>query len=210
MSAEAPHPTPHTSGRGIHRLRLDCRTPGAVVTSGERSTLRTPDPEDAAFLQRARADPEIRYSIGNPVESRDELNVATDRDGGDVFLVCVDDGGRRTPEAGPFERAGFVGLDDVSNRRLELGYWVAAEHQSEGHGTEAVALAVAYSFRTSDHPAVGARAYECDDASRRLLETLGFEEEGRPRRDRLIDGEYVDTVVYGPLREDWRDRDGSK
>lgn len=182
--------------------------PGAIVTAGDRVTLRTPEPEDAAFRQRGDTNPEIRYPLGTPVQSREHQEPAVDRDGADQFLVCVnDEGGRGTPEAGSFERAGFVGLEDMEWRRPELGYWIAAEHQGEGYGTEAVALAVDYCFRTYDHPAVGAGVYEFNDASRQLLESLGFEREGRTRRDRFIDGEYVDRLQYSLLREDWRDRE---
>ncbi|MBP1986709.1 RimJ/RimL family protein N-acetyltransferase [Halolamina salifodinae] len=35
------------------------------------------------------------------------------------------------------------------------------------------------------------------------MDSPGFEQEGRIRRDRFIDGEYVDTVKYGLLREAW-------
>nr|WP_256548157.1 hypothetical protein [Natronosalvus rutilus] len=41
--------------------------PGARITSGERVTLRTVEREDVPFLQRAFANPEIRYPIGNPL-----------------------------------------------------------------------------------------------------------------------------------------------
>ncbi len=178
--------------------------PGARVTGSERVTLRTPESEDAAFRQRGNANPEVRYPLGNFVRSREAEDPAFDRTGGDHFLVCVDDdGGPGTPANGTYERAGFVGIDDMSYRRPELGYWVAEEHQGQGYGTEAVALAVEYTFRTYDHPAVGAGVYEFNDASRRLLESLGFEREGRTRRDRFIDGEYVDTLQYSLLREDW-------
>jgi len=53
---------------------------------------------------------------------------------------------------------------------------------------------------------VGAVAYEDNDASRGLLESLGFSEEGRIRKDRFIDGEYADTIHYGLLREEWQER----
>jgi RimJ/RimL family protein N-acetyltransferase len=41
---------------------------------------------------------------------------------------------------------------------------------------------------------------------RGLLESLGFEEEGRIRRGPFIDGEYVDTVNYGLPLEAWREK----
>jgi len=67
-----------------------------------------------------------------------------------------------------------------------------------------VALLVDYTFVIYDHPAAGAVAYDFNDASRGLLESLGFEEEGRIRRERFIDSEYVDTIHYGLLGENWR------
>ncbi|GEM_PF-919864 len=81
---------------------------------------------------------------------------------------------------------------------------LAPEFHGEGYGTEAVALLVDYTFVTYDHPAAGAIAYEFNGASRGLLESLGFEEEGRIRRERFIDSEYVDTIHYGLLGENWR------
>ncbi len=178
--------------------------PGARVTSGDRVTLRTTEPEDAGFLQRGRTNPSVRYPLGSRVQSREEQDVTTDRDGGDAFVVTVaDDGGPGTPAEGTYERAGFVAVTDVEWRRPDLVYWIAGEHHGEGYGTEAVALAVEYTFRTYDHPAVGAGVYEFNDASRRLLESLGFDREGRTRRARFVDGEYVDTLQYSLLREDW-------
>ena len=73
------------------------------------------------------------------------------------------------------------------------------------HATEAISLVVDYMFRTHEHPAVGAGAYEFNDTSRGLLESLGFKEEGQTRRDRFIDGEYMDIVRYVLLREEWRE-----
>jgi RimJ/RimL family protein N-acetyltransferase len=80
------------------------------------------------------------------------------------------------------------------------------ECHGEGYGSEAVSLAVDYCFRTYAHPAVGAGAFAFNDASRALLESLGFTEEGRARRDTFVDGEYRDLIRYGLLREEWRER----
>ena len=179
--------------------------PGAVVSEGERVTLRTVEEEDRAFCQRASANPEIRVGIGNPVRSRAELGDVAEKEDGDQLLVCLDsdDAAPGSPDEDRTTRIGWVGVDDVSYRRPDLAYWLATEFHGEGYGTEAVALLVDYTFATYDHPAVGAIAYDFNDASRGLLESLGFEEEGRIRRDRFIDGAYVDTVHYGLLREEW-------
>jgi len=180
--------------------------PGALVSDGERVTLRTAESEDVPFVQRAGANPELRYPLGTPLQNRDDYEDWADGDA-DRLLVCLEDGPRpgRPEDGDDVDRIGVVSVEDADWRRPELGYWLVPEVHGEGYGGEAVALAIDYVFRTYDHPAVGAVAYDFNDASRGLLESLGFEEEGRVRRDRFIDGEYVDTVVYGLLREEWRD-----
>jgi len=189
--------------------------PGTRIAAGERVTLRTVEREDVPFLQRAFTEPRIRYPLGNAVRNREEIADDFEDHDGTRFLVCLDgdDPGPdpdavaadRDPDAGETRPIGSVGVEDADWKRPELGYWLVPEVHGEGYGAEAVALVVDYVFRTHDHPAVGAGAYEFNDASRGLLESLGFEEEGRTRRDRFIDGEYVDTVRYVLLREEWRE-----
>ena len=179
--------------------------PGARITSGERVTLRTVEKEDVPFLQRASANPEIRYPLGTPLRNQEQIDISTEGESGARFLVCLDgdDAGPGQPDEDDVRRMGVVSVEDVDWRRPELGYWLVPEVHGEGYGKEAVSLVIDYVFRVYDHPAVGAGAYDFNDASRGLLESLGFAEEGRIRRDRFIDGEYVDMVQYGLLREEW-------
>jgi RimJ/RimL family protein N-acetyltransferase len=44
-------------------------------------------------------------------------------------------------------------------------------------------------------------------ASARVLEKVGMRLEGRLRDDVRIRGEYRDTLVYGLLEDEWRERD---
>jgi len=180
--------------------------PGARIAGGDRVTLRTVEEEDVPFLQRAGANPELRYPLGNPLRTRDDFDLADD-DGTDRFLVCLDgeDAGPGGPDADDVRRIGAVTAESVDYRRPELGYWLIPAVHGRGYGTEAVGLVVDYLFRSYDTPAVGAGAFDHNDASRRLLESLGFVEEGRRRKFMFVDGENRDMVQYGLLREDWED-----
>lgn len=182
--------------------------PGAIVTSGERVTLRTVEAEDASFVQRALTNPELRYPVGNPVVTRGELEERQDGDDdADRFVVCLDDGDPGAVDADDLTRIGQVNASDMSYRRPELGFWLAPEFHGEGYGAEAVSLLVDYVFRQYDVPAVEAQAYDFNDASRGLLESLGFAQEGRLRRFMFVDGAHRDMIQYGLLREEWRGRD---
>ncbi|PCR89722.1 GNAT family N-acetyltransferase [Natrinema ejinorense] len=180
--------------------------PGARITNGPRVTLRTVEREDIGFLQRASANPELRYPLGTPVRNESTLEELLEDDDTDRFLVCLDDecaGPGQPTDADDVRPIGVVSVADADWRRPELGYWLVPAVHGEGFGSEAVSLVVDYVFRTYDTPAIGAVAYDFNDASRGLLESLGFEEEGRIRKDRFVDGEYIDTIQYGLLREDW-------
>ena len=180
--------------------------PGARVASGERVTLRTVESEDVPFLQRAGANREIRYPLGNPVMNREQYEVS-DEKGTDRFLVCVDDdAGPSAADADDVRRIGQVSVEGANYRRPELGYWLVPEVHREGYGREAVELVVDYVFRQYDAPAVGAQAFDYNDASRCLLESLGFVEEGRRRKFMFVDGEHRDMVQYGLVREERRGR----
>ncbi|MXV62514.1 GNAT family N-acetyltransferase [Natronorubrum sp. JWXQ-INN-674] len=186
--------------------------PGARITSGDRVTLRTVESEDRDFLQRAYANPELRYPLGSPLLNQTDLKEWTDDENADRFLVCLEAdplGPEQPDDADSLRPIGLVSVEDADWRRPELVYWLVPAVHGEGYGSEAVSLVVDYVFRTYDTPAVGAAAYDFNDASWGLLESLGFDEEGRIRRDRFVDGEYVDTIQYGLLREHWdleRDR----
>ena len=183
--------------------------PGARIASGERVTLRTVESEDIPFLQRAYANPEIRYPIGNPLKNQEQVEEWNEGESEHQFLVCLDgdDAGPGEPDEGNVEPSGVVSVEDANWKRPDLTYWLVSEVHGEGYGKEAVSLVVEYVFREYDTPAVGAGAYDFNEASRGLLKSLGFTEEGRFRKYRFIDGEYRDMVQYGLLRREWRDRD---
>lgn len=178
--------------------------PGARVASGERVALRTFEREDVAFRQRG-CTADLRHDLGARVRNRAQLEEAFEDDGADRFVVCLDaaDAPDAGPDEGDVERIGMVSVEDADWKRPELGYWLVPEVHREGYGSEAVSLAIDYAFRTYHTPAVGAGAFAANDASRGLLESLGFVEEGRRRKFMFVDGEHRDVVQYGLLREEW-------
>jgi len=182
--------------------------PGARVSEGERITLRTVEAEDSAFCQRASANPEIRVPLGAPLQRRGEMDGIIEG-AGDAFLVCLDDdaAGPGSPGEEGTTPIGWVGTEDSGGQRPELVYWLVPEQQGQGYGREMLTLAIDHVFATDSHPAVGASVSGFNDASRGLLESLGFEEEGCLRNYTFVDGEYVDSYKYGLLREEWRKRE---
>jgi len=173
--------------------------PGPVFLEGETVALRTIEEEDLPLLKRGVNDPDIWRLIGarNPVNGKQEREffeeVVSDEDSIDL-LIAVDS-----------EGVGIVTLrpDNGVVSQAELGYWVVPDHQGQGYGKEAVSRIVEYGFTQRALHRIEARVFECNDASRGLLETLGFEHEGAWRHGTFLDGRYQDIHWYGLLDEEW-------
>lgn len=182
--------------------------PGPRIEYGDRVGLRTVERADAAFLQRSYANPELRERLGrNPknetqVDTRIE-EVIEDTDN-EYFVVCLEDADAPPgkPNSGDVTPIGIIVARHVTYRP-NLAIWILPEYHGEGYGKEAASMAIDTIFRTYDVPSIGAGVYDFNEASKALLESLGFTQEGRQRKVQFYDGEYHDNLKYGLLREEW-------
>jgi RimJ/RimL family protein N-acetyltransferase len=177
--------------------------PGAVFRRGDRVTLRTVEHEDAEFLQRGHNHPDVGVSLGlNRPESEAEAESSIESNEGDPLnvglVVYLEDGDEPTP-------IGKLSLMDLHYTRPELSYWILPEYQGDGYGTEAAEVFVDYAFEAHEIRGLQAQAFAPNEGSIGVLENLGFTHEGTLRDARFRDGEYVDVVWYGLLREEWED-----
>jgi ribosomal-protein-alanine N-acetyltransferase len=88
--------------------------------------------------------------------------------------------------------------------RGELGYWVAAERWGRGYATEAARAMLGYAFSTLDLRRVVAHCLTRNPGSRRVMEKLGMQCEGRLREHVVKWDVPEDIWIYGILRDDWR------
>lgn len=188
--------------------------PGPIVERGDRLSLRTAEKDDARFLQRGSTDPDIRYLLGtvspNTEHETEEYLTGDDNDDNAQLIVCVEDDDApigHPEEDDDVEPVGAVMARHVRWDRASLAWWLVPEAQGKGYGKEAATLFLDHLFRTYSIHSLGADAYDFNEASNALLESLGFEREGLGREVRFIDGEYRDAVKYGLLRREWVDRE---
>lgn len=185
--------------------------PGARIANGDHVTLRTIEEEDIPFLQRHTANRELRVPLVNQIRNQAELEeVVADNFGEQTpVLVCLDgeQAGPGVPAKGDVRRIGAGSVAEEGLARPTIAYYIVPEYQGEGYGTEAVSLLIDHAFREYHHGAVAAKVFPDNQASRGLLESLGFSQEGRLRKRLFWDGKYRDQLVYGLLREEWEEGD---
>jgi diamine N-acetyltransferase len=76
----------------------------------------------------------------------------------------------------------------------------------QGYGREASALFLDWAFRIQNYQRIWLDTWATNERAIRCYQALGFIEEGRQRRHIYVDGQYVDMVFMGLLREEWEAR----
>lgn len=169
--------------------------PASTYLRGDTVELRTITPDDYPFLLEYGNDPAIRHGVPAPTPiSEADLVEFIEDDHSVQFLACR----AGTP-------VGFVFLFDIDQSRdhAEIGYWIAPDEQGNGYATEAAALCLEHAFDDRGLHKVLARVFEHNDASMRVLETLGFQQEGRLREQDYVRGQYRDTHLFGILADEY-------
>lgn len=86
-----------------------------------------------------------------------------------------------------------------------LGYWIGAPFARQGYMTAGLQCVLPFAFGRLALHRVEAACLPQNEASRRLLDRIGFREEGYARQYLRIDGAWQDHVLYALLRDDpWR------
>jgi RimJ/RimL family protein N-acetyltransferase len=158
---------------------------------------------DAAALFEARRDPEVvRYWDWPAQTSVSEVEGII----ADHFPQIADGNVQWWAVAlslnGP--AIGECDLSEIDHRNgvAEVGFLFARRHWNNGYAHEAMQALIGHAFGTMGLARLWGRFHAGNEASRRLLERLGFSYEGTLRRHILRDGERRDCILYGKLKSD--------
>jgi RimJ/RimL family protein N-acetyltransferase len=177
----------------------------STVLWSERLELRFLTPADVAAQYAIYSDPDVmRYwsSAAWTTMQQAEESVAAS------IAACADGSGMRFAftlrETG--ELIGNCTLYNFfpQNRRADVGYALARAHWGKGYMREALSCLLDHAFGPLELHRIEADIDPRNEASRRLLESLGFQREGYLRERWFVNGEICDTVMYGLLARDWQ------
>ena len=86
----------------------------------------------------------------------------------------------------------------------DLGYELAPQYWGCGYATEAGRAMVDFGFRELGLRRISSWCIADNIASVRVLERLGFGNEGRLTRNEYFKGQWWDTLLFGLLADDWQ------
>ena len=175
------------------------------MLKGERVTLRAPSRNDMAHL--ARFENDLGFVLaggGDPPEPvpLERLQRTFDKEASDLPADKVEFA--MEADGSYIGRCGLYNIDRTA-RHAELGIGIGdREYWGRGYGREAVGLLLDYAFRLRNLRRVWLEVHADNERGIRAYKSCDFVEEGRMREHVWLGGRYVDNVIMGILREEWR------
>lgn len=103
---------------------------------------------------------------------------------------------------------GGIGLRvEDPHQHAELGYWLGVPYWRQGYATEAACEMLRYGFVELGLHRIFASHFRHNPASGRILVKLGMRYEGCQREHLRKWDQFVDSELYGVLRQEWKDRE---
>jgi len=101
---------------------------------------------------------------------------------------------------------GSVALKNISHTMgyAEIGYGIGETHQRQGIATAAVRLLIRMCFGDSPLRKLLAYVHDKNVASCRVLQKLGFTQEGLLREHYIINGIPENEILFGLLKREWK------
>jgi RimJ/RimL family protein N-acetyltransferase len=86
----------------------------------------------------------------------------------------------------------------------DIGYELAPDCWGQGFATEAARAMVDFGFRELGLHRISSWCITDNTASARVLERLGFRQEGRLRHNEYFNHQWWDTLLYALLVDEWK------
>lgn len=103
---------------------------------------------------------------------------------------------------------GDIGVHFMADdpRQVEIGFTIAPTYQGQGFGTEVVTGLLRYLLVTVRKHRAFASVDPRNGPSVALLKRVGMREEAHFRKSLWFKGAWVDDMVFGILRSEWKNR----
>ena len=174
------------------------------IIAGDGLRLRRATTDDVDFFAELASHDDVQPFLAasrssSPEEIREEIqqSLAEPSDSGRVVI--------EVEEGGEWRRAGVMSYD-LANRRSRIahlgGLAVHPDFRGRHVSDEAARLLQRYLLLDLDYHRLQLEIYGFNERAMRHAERAGFVREGVKRKAYWRHGEWVDSVMYGLLRED--------
>ena len=107
----------------------------------------------------------------------------------------------------------FVGMCaianiDSQNQKAEVGYWIGKNYQGNDYAKQAISMIVEFGFVKLGLNRVYSEVFTTNEASIKLLNSLGFSNEGKGREEIFHMDKFHDIYRFGILKSEYKNKLG--
>jgi RimJ/RimL family protein N-acetyltransferase len=169
----------------------------------ERLVLRPVEANDAKEIFNYRSDSETNKYQGWIPKTIDDIDsflkkISPEIDIADTWFQFV------IVEIENSKIIGDLGIHFIDNEQAEIGCTLAKINHGKGYATEALKSVMDYLFNELNKHRVIGSIDPKNVSSIGLVERLGFRKEAHFKESLLINGEWVDDIVYAILKKEWK------
>jgi ribosomal-protein-serine acetyltransferase len=105
------------------------------------------------------------------------------------------------------EVVGLIGYKDIdrNNKKIELGYWIAPNHEGKGIVTLSVKALISAAFGKMGMNRIQICCAIGNKRSIKIPKRLNFRLEGILRHGEFLNGKFVDLELYSLLKNEWHE-----
>ncbi|HEY6541868.1 MAG TPA: GNAT family N-acetyltransferase [Ktedonobacteraceae bacterium] len=174
---------------------------------GERILLRAIEPEDQAFFHSFDVDSEANLNSSMIYFPRSQAGdrrwfekAQLEEPENDEYRLIIE-----------LKEHGAIGSINAFGCNKRMGTFryaiaIGREHWGKGYAKEAIRILLRYFFEELRYQKVTVNIYAFNERSIKLLESLGFQHEGRLRRMIYTGGQFHDEIYMGMTREEFADK----
>lgn len=168
----------------------------------ERIYLRELVESDAYVMKDALSNDEIRYMTNTHIDpSIEDLKKHINRINADEdrvdFAICINSSNMVIGE---------LSILDIDTYNESAGFRIALsqiENISKGYGSEAIKLALAYTFDTLKLNRLQLEVYSFNKRAIKAYKKCGFKAEGELKQAIKIDGDFHDEIIMAILKSEY-------
>lgn len=175
------------------------------MITGKFTALRAIEPEDLPQLRAWRNNPEMRtyfreYKEISEQSQMDWYNNTVQNNPNVRMFSIIDKSTKRLMGA-----CGLCYIDPV-RRHADFSIYLGVDdlYIDDKFAPDAGHVLLTYGFEELNLNRVWAEIYEHDTAKQSLLPNLGFVQEGRLRNHHYTSGKYIDSLLYGVLKSEFK------
>ncbi len=177
------------------------------VLTTKRLLLRRVSQGDAAPLFECYSDPAVMKYLSTPLENLDAIQGILEdyrdgfTDGVSIIWAVV------VRETGLF--AGTAGFEEFSflDGKADTGFSLLSSHQGKGYMTEALGEILRYGFAKMRINRIQTTVVPENISSLKLLEKLGFEQEGHMKLSVFFNNSFHDELIFALLNTQGQEND---